>query len=433
MADERPDAVAWRLLLHRLASQAVERSLGRPRQQCGARCPGGRVVILLLHAGGIGGAIRSVFNVAEQLARTHDVEIVSLVRTQEQLRLPLSPRVPVRFLDDRRGRGRRSLLGRALSRVPSVLMHPDDDAYRWFTLWTDVLLLRWIRSVRSGVLLTTRPAFSAFAGRVARGDLVLVAQEHTNLDVLRGELPAEIARTYGGLDAVVLLTERDREDYAALLAHTDATIVAIPNSVPRLPGEPLPTYERRQAVVAAGRMRPQKGFDLLISAFALVTTDHPDWVLEVYGRGPEAQKLSEQVERMGLSHVVRLPGATDHLSEIMAGAAVFALSSRYEGLPMVLLEAMDKQMAVVAYDCPTGPRELVSDRVDGVLVAPEDVHALAAALREVMGDVAMRARLGAAAGLKAARYDLDAIGEQWAQLLDGLTPANGVEASTRPQ
>jgi glycosyltransferase involved in cell wall biosynthesis len=105
----------------------------------------------------------------------------------------------------------------------------------------------------------------------------------------------------------------------------------------------------------------------------------------------------------------------------MAETAVFALSSRYEGLPMVLLEAMDKQMAVIAFDCPTGPRELITDGVDGLLVAPEDVEALAGALRAIVGDVSLRARLGAGAALAAAHYDLTDIGWRWTQLLGRLS------------
>jgi glycosyltransferase involved in cell wall biosynthesis len=414
----RGRTAAWRLGAHRLVSRAVELSLGSPRRARRQRDADDRVVILLFHAYGIGGAIRSVFNLAEELATTRDVELVSVLREWDEALLPLPPGVPVTWLDDRRELARGSRWGRALSRVPSVLIHPDDDFYSKFTLWTDVLLLRRVRAVRSGVLLTTRPSFSALAAQVARASVVLVAQEHTHLEVLSGEMPAEIARTYGGLDAVALLTERDRLTYAAMLADTDTTILAIPNAVPRLPGTPLPPQDRRRAVVAAGRLTPQKGFDVLISAFALVTAEYPDWVLEIYGSGPDEKALSAQIERAGLTRSVTMAGATGRLSEVMAEAAVFALSSRYEGLPMVVLEAMDKQMAVVAYDCPTGPRELITDGVDGLLVAPADVEAFAGALRQVMGDVSLRARLAAGAAVQASHYDLSDIGKHWTQLFD---------------
>lgn len=221
--------------LHRLVAGAVARALRRPRRQPQRRDTDDKVVLLLLHAYGMGGAIRSVFNLAEELARRLDVEIVSVVREWQDPLLPLPPGVRVRWLDDRRRAERRSLTARVLSRFPSVLLHPDDDFADWFTLWTDVLLLRRVRAVHSGVLITTRPAFSAFAVRMARSSVVLVAQEHTHLDALPGDLPAEVARSYVGCDAVVLLTERDRTTYAALLAGASTKVVSIPNAVPRLP------------------------------------------------------------------------------------------------------------------------------------------------------------------------------------------------------
>lgn len=225
---QRDQTAARRLRVHRLASRAVEWSVRRPRRGQQRRDGDGTVVILLSHAYGIGGAIRSVFNLAEELARTREVEIVSVLREWDEPLLPLPPAVTVTCLDDRRGLARRSRLGRALSKLPSVLMHPDDDFYCSFTLWTDVLLLRRVRAARSSVLLTTRPAFSALAAHVARSTVVLVAQEHTHLDALCGEMPAEIARTYRGLDAVVLLTERDREKYAVMLAGTKTAVLAHP-------------------------------------------------------------------------------------------------------------------------------------------------------------------------------------------------------------
>jgi hypothetical protein len=116
-----------------LASRAAERRLRSPRRDPQRRDADGRVVILLLHAYGIGGAIRSVFNLAAELARTREVEIVSVVRIWDEPLLPLPAGVRVTWLDERRP-SRGTLLSRALSSVPSVLMHPDDDFASWFTV-----------------------------------------------------------------------------------------------------------------------------------------------------------------------------------------------------------------------------------------------------------------------------------------------------------
>ncbi len=412
------------LVVHR----SVVRLLARPRRPQPHPGPDEPVTILLLNAYGMGGATRSVFNLAEELARTRSVEILSVVRARETSAFPFPPGVRITVLDDRRAR---RVIARVVARMPSLLVHPDDRAYSWFSPRTDLLLWRKVRAARSGFFITTRPGLSAFAGRTARDGVVLVAQEHNSIGSLVGDMRREVGEAYRGCDCVVLLTERDRLAYEQLLQGARARVVAIPNAVTRLTGVPLPAQQRRQVVVAAGRLMPQKGFDLLVQAFGQVSRARPDWRLEIYGEGAERSRLAAQIDAAGLSDVISLAGATRLLGEVLAASAVYVLSSRWEGMPMVVLEAMSKGTAVVAYDCPTGPRELIEDGQDGLLVPPEDVDALARALLRVIDDEDLRARLGAAAVRAAERYDLEVVGRTWRQLLDSLVevPAQTSQSS----
>src|SRR3954471_17798428 len=115
-------------------------------------------------------------------------------------------------------------------------------------------------------------------------------------------------------------------------------------------------------------------------------------------------------------------GPTEHLGEELAKASVFALSSRYEGFRIVLVEAMSKGMAVVSFDCPRGPGEIIDDGRDGVLVPDGDVPALSRALLDVVGDEERRRGLGAAAVESARRYDPAVVGKDWVSLIDALSP-----------
>lgn len=173
-----------------------------------------------------------------------------------------------------------------------------------------------------------------------------------------------------------------------------------------------------RTVVAAGRLDPQKGFDLLIPAFAQATRKFPDWSLKILGEGPERPRLERLVDAEGVGGRVTFPGTVRDPFRHLQEAAVFALSSRYEGFPNVLLEAMTLGLAVVAADCPCGPAEIVRDGVDGLLVDPDSVSALARGLERLMGDDDLRRRLGRQATDVADRFAPDAVATQWLEILD---------------
>src|SRR6476659_8972473 len=120
-------------------------------------------------------------------------------------------------------------------------------------------------------------------------------------------------------------------------------------------------------LVALGRLVPQKGFDMLLEAFAPVAARHPGWRLEVWGEGPDRAQLESRRDALGLGGRVRFPGVTPHADELLRRASIFVLSSRREGFPMVLGEAMANGVASISFDCPSGPRELITDGVDGLL------------------------------------------------------------------
>ncbi len=375
-----------------------------PRRRSRAPEPG-PVRFLLAHAWGMGGTIRTIVNLAPELARRHDVEVISVLRRRDDAFFPL-PDVPVRALRDIRG-GKR-----LLDRIPSLLVHPEDYAYPWSSLATDLALLRSLRSLRGGVLVTTRPAYNLLAARLAHPSVTVIGQEHMNFASHRPRLAADIARHYGRLDALAVLTEGDLADYGRL---GGLHVELIPDPVAPLGGESDGTSK---VVVAAGRLNTQKGFDLLLRAWAQVP--HEDWRLEIYGSGPERAALERLHASLGLGDRAALKGRTKRLGEKLAGASVFALSSRFEGFGMVIVEAMWAGLPVVAFDCPRGPSDIISDGEDGVLVAPEDVDALAAALTALIEDPERRRRLGAAARESARRYEAAAVGPRWDALFTHL-------------
>jgi glycosyltransferase involved in cell wall biosynthesis len=168
-------------------------------------------------------------------------------------------------------------------------------------------------------------------------------------------------------------------------------------------------------VVAMGRMIPEKGFDLLLEAFARVSGRHPDWRLVVLGEGPERAPLERQITRLGLGEMTVLLGAVAEPAPILREAGIFAMTSRREGSPNALVEAMACGVPAVSFDCPSGPAELIRHGENGLLLPAGDVAAFADALSRLMENARLRHRMANAARFSVARFALGDILDQWEQ------------------
>jgi glycosyltransferase involved in cell wall biosynthesis len=396
-----------------------------------------RVYILLEHVFGHGGVPRTSLNLAKQLAeRGHEVEVVSVVQRRAESFFPVDERVRLTVLDDQRpGRDdlRRFLRPRRkrLQSQPSRLVpvrpdsqkpgRPGGDAK--LSRWTDLLLERKLRGLSAGVVIATRPNLAVAVARWAPEGVLRLAQEHISFQGRSPWVRKALQEVAGDLDAVLTLTEEDRELWRRSLAGTSTLVEAIPNASPFDVGGPAPLESR--TVIAAGRLSHQKGFDRLIPAFAKVAQKFPDWQLHIYGAGPDERALKRAVRANDLTGTVVLKGLVPGLEEAFRNASIYAMSSRFEGLPMVLLEAMSQGLPIVSFDCPEGPRQLVTDGVNGLLVPDGDVDALADALLRLIADPAERRRMGLAALDRAQGYTADAVVARWEALFERLLGPGG--------
>jgi glycosyltransferase involved in cell wall biosynthesis len=218
--------------------------------------------------------------------------------------------------------------------------------------------------------------------------------------------------TYRRAAAVVVQTARTRDYLAARLR---ARLVVIPNPV--VPGPRTAASE--PLVVAMGRLVPQKGFDVVIRAFARAADQLTVWRLIIAGVGPVRRALEARAEELGIEDRVALPGMVRDNYALLGRASIFVAASRFEGFPNALAEAMACGRAVVATDCPTGPRELTLDGTAGLLVRVDDHVAVSEALVRLGRDAHLRQRFGAAAAHAMTRYELGAVLKQWHDLLGG--------------
>jgi glycosyltransferase involved in cell wall biosynthesis len=243
---------------------------------------------------------------------------------------------------------------------------------------------------------------------------------------------------YDDLKAVWrVLRRRTYPRAAALVCQTRAMVdqlqkeiriqgYAIPN-----PMEPPPTgytvpHEsgvNTHTIIAMGRLVPQKGFDLLLEAFARIAGRHPEWSIKVLGKGPLKARLEAQADLLGLKNRVSFVGSVADPFPMLQAAGLFVFSSRFEGFGNALTEAMACGLPVISFDCPAGPSDIIRHGVDGLLVPPEDVSALANAMDHLMTDAAERERLARRAPEVLERFSRERVLAMWEKLFDDILPA----------
>jgi glycosyltransferase involved in cell wall biosynthesis len=280
---------------------------------------------------------------------------------------------------------------------------------------------RAIRSARPDVVISFMNVTNVLSIVAARGTgTPVIATEHIDPsqdDI--GLLWTTLRRwTYPHAGRLAVLNERVLEYFPPDIRRKS---VVLPNPV-LPPPPPRPGLSAEAAagkrVVAMGRMSRQKGFDHLLEAFARVAPRHPDWSLEVWGEGPLREELIAHARRLGLDGAARFPGRTADAYAVLQSADLYVMSSRFEGFPMVLCEAMACGLPVLSFDCRTGPREIIRDEIDGILVPPEDVEALAAQMERLMSDSSLRERLASRAPEIADRFGLGRVLGLWDDVFD---------------
>lgn len=389
---------------------------------------------------GIGGIPRTVFSVANECAaRGHDVEIITLSRTKAEPPFDLHPDIRTTAVFDLyddarpdrvRRRPRRNPKAdpdrRALDKSPSTL---TDDPHPAFSALVDHRLEEILSQQEDGIVVTTRPEFAVAAVRWTGPRVAVIHQEHLSITA-RGAALREGLRSVTAEDAprrlgaFLTLTEAELDKWRPFLEPTPTRLDVLPNPTPFQVGEPSPLSA--PVVLAAGRLEHQKGFDMLIEAWAPLAASHPDWRLDIYGEGKLEKDLQQRIDTAGIGDRVRLRGITTEMERVLSEASIYAMSSRFEGLPMILLEAMSKGVPPVSFDCPEGPRQLIDDGRTGRLVPLADVPALTAALAALMDDRDLRRRLGEEAMGTAREYALGPVVDRWEALFDEVSePARG--------
>lgn len=356
-----------------------------------------KIVFLIQDITTQGGTERTTCCVAAELRmRGHDVSIVSVFRNAPQPHYTATD-VPVYYLTDATYAADKSKVSRLIQVVKTI-----GKARR-------CPVLKEADAIICQKILASTVAYMAGYRHKS------IAAEHFTYGMYTFWLRKMRHRLYRRMRAVVTLTDKDRQCY--LHEHLKE-VYTIPNMVSV---SPVPYHgENSHRIVSVGRLTRQKGYDLLLLAVAEIADEMGDFAIEIYGEGEEREALEQQCRQLGLTDKVHFCGYTHAIEQVYADSAFYVMSSRFEGFPMVLLEATACGLPILSFDCPQGPAVLLKDG-GGIVVKAEDTHALGQAILKMIEDPALRAQYRKQLEQVAAPYRPSVIGAQWEAFLQRLT------------
>ncbi|WBA17148.1 glycosyltransferase family 4 protein [Salinivibrio kushneri] len=343
----------------------------------------------------------------------HQVTLMPTFSGRGDCIYPLDERVKLDYLADRVSSRRVSLLNKF--RRYAALRHA-------------------VREIAPDVVVSFLPHVNVAAiFAVSRLDIPVVVSERIYPPAMPVGAVLEWLRkwSYPKADTVVVQTIQAKRWLMKCCPNAHCQVIANPVVFPLPLGQPqrqpdMIVRKNRKLILAVGRLHEQKQFDLLMTAFSRLAESYPEWDLVILGEGHERECLEQKREYLGLLDRVYLPGRIGNLADWYDRAELFVMSSRFEGFPNTLLEAMAHGLPVVSFDCDAGPRDIIRQGVDGYLVPVESGNGgLSRVIEKLILDDSRRQKMSEASVAVRERFSMERVATQWSKAL-GLTETRDV-------
>ncbi|MFC4337212.1 glycosyltransferase family 4 protein [Salininema proteolyticum] len=373
-----------------------------------------KITFLIRNAYGVGGTIKTTLHTANLLAeRGHDITVASLWRHRKRPQFHVSENVRLFALMDLRdpakGGEKLGRADRARASKPSKTLLDGVNAMKTeaSSALIDRRLAEFLKRHEADVVVGTHAGINLLLSQAKKVRALRVGQEHMYYDQYKEPVKDEIRRVYPALDAFVVLTGLDADDYRSAVPELAEKLTVIPNSVDRN------GHERREEdppfVMAAGRLSPVKRYSHLIRAFAKIGAEFPEWRLRLYGNGRNREKLEDLAAETDVADRIDFMGAVSPIEAEWAKASLAVSTSKMESFGMSLIEAMAAGTPVVSTRVKYGPMDFIEDGHNGLLVEPGDIDALAERMAEAMRDSVLRKELSENGREVARRFEPEAV------------------------
>lgn len=221
-------------------------------------------------------------------------------------------------------------------------------------------------------------------------------------------------------DKVALLTKYDKENFYDLY---NINSIVIPNPCSFTQTHGLNQIDREKTILAVGDLNriEIKGWDTLLSVFAKISKNYPEWKLQFAGTGDKGKsKLTQMAKNFGISDKIEFLGNIKKLNLLFQRKSIFILTSRNEGLPMALIEAMSQGNVCIAFDCKTGPADIIRNRIDGILVEDQNINEMCAELTKLLDNIGLRSQYSHEAVTKSLQFSKQRIVNKWNSLIQEI-------------
>ncbi|RXK32973.1 hypothetical protein BBD39_04155 [Arsenophonus endosymbiont of Bemisia tabaci Asia II 3] len=358
------------------------------------------IKILLGDISSRGGIERVSVSLANALSDKYDVEIISLYKTNPELHFKLSKKINIHILNDGY---EESMYNRKKKFIQNIIfdlkyINKKNKSLKKFIACSDII-----------ISCDTKMSLLAMLS----GSKYIIAIEHFEYDIINPVLRYVRKIIYKKISAVITLTNENVDKYSWLPKHKHKIIPNIVE-IPILKEKKILKTDKN--VLAIGRFVEQKGFDLLLSAWSKISTK--GWSLIIVGDGPDKPLLEKFINDNELNNVVLAP-FTKNIGEYYEQAEIFVLSSRYEGLGMVLIEALSYSLPCISFNCPAGPKTILS-KDNGILVKAENCEELSIAIKKLMNDENLRKLYSSKALFSIKEYAKEQVLKLWIETIEQI-------------
>lgn len=341
-----------------------------------------------------GGIERVTCNLANDFSENYEVKIISFFNTNKEINFFLNPKVSVQYLTDEKYDGKPGSLKRM---------------FKFFGIFLQINKL--LKNMECDYIIGQGMPVSLMMFPLNFFNKRIIACEHVYYNYYKSLIRNIRDILYKYYYKVVVLTENDRKKFQRKLKNVEC----IENYISKISLKK--SSLDNQTLITVGRLENQKGYDMLINICSLFIKKYPEWKLKIFGEGNLEDQLKKMVEKKGLTNQILFMGVTDKINKEYEKADVYIMSSRYEGMPMVLLEAMSYGLPIVSFDCPSGPSDIIEDNESGFLIKDFDQSKMKEKIELLINNEVLRKEMGKKAKIRVEKFSKYNILNKWNKIL----------------